>query len=173
MAINNTGTMDISVNVTQTIKENMTILSFSVQDEYHLKKLGVGAYPLTIFETNLIKQINKFKYIIETSENSYNISLNFNALGGINVLLFNRSPMMLKKDQCLFNIISENAESNNKMMPLANSLSDTNIEEESGIFDYSSSEPDTDEPVVTTDEDDDRQQQPEPKRQKLDDLKQN
>ncbi|AUA60303.1 TLP-20 [Operophtera brumata nucleopolyhedrovirus] len=169
MAINNTGTMDISVYVTQTIKENTTILSFSVQDEYHLKKLGVGAYPLTILETNLLKQINKFKYIIETSENNYNISLNFNSLGGINVLLFNRSPMTLKKDQCLFNIISENAENNNKMMPLANS--DTNIEDESGIFDYLSSDLETD---VTSIEDDDRGQlEPEPKRQKLDDIEQN
>ncbi|ACH88616.1 Tlp-20 [Helicoverpa armigera multiple nucleopolyhedrovirus] len=105
MATNNSNTVDISVHVTLDKEANKNILSFIVREEYHLKKLAVGAYSLNILDTQLLNDLAQRAgttvacgdYVI-----CYNFTENSNK---INVILFNIKPTVLKKGGCIFKIV--------------------------------------------------------------------
>ncbi|AOL56797.1 TLP20 [Chrysodeixis includens nucleopolyhedrovirus] len=106
MATNNNGTVDIAVYVTLDKDNDKNILSFIVQDEYHLKKLAVGAYNLNILDTQLLAKLaqNQCRSSIIV-EGEYVVVYNFNIRNNLNVILFNIKPTVLKKGACIFKII--------------------------------------------------------------------
>jgi Nucleopolyhedrovirus telokin-like protein-20 (TLP20) len=105
MATNNSGTIDISVYVTMDQTENENVLSFIVRDEYHLKKLAVGAYNLNILDTQLLRDINEHDIRLIAC-GDYVITYNFTEQKGkLNVILFNIKPLILKKENCIFKLI--------------------------------------------------------------------
>ncbi|AIZ48642.1 ac82 [Agrotis segetum nucleopolyhedrovirus B] len=105
MATSNSGTVDISVHVTLDKEADKNVLSFIVREEYHLKKLAVGAYSLNILDTQLLNDLAQRacntiacgNYVIV-----YNFTENSNK---INVILFNTKPTILKKGNCIFKLI--------------------------------------------------------------------
>ncbi|ACI47451.1 unknown [Spodoptera litura nucleopolyhedrovirus II] len=107
MATNNSGTVDISVHVTLDKEAKRNVLSFIVREEYHLKKLAVGAYNINILDTQLLNSLAQHKcntvacgdYVVV-----YNFVENSNR---INVILFNIKPTILKKGNCIFKIVYE------------------------------------------------------------------
>lgn len=110
MATNSSGTVDISVYVTLDKEDDRNILSFIVQDEYHLKKLAVGAYNLNILDTQIIAQFHDWKQHSVVAHGDYVILSNFNVYKNLNVILFNIKPTVLKKGNCIFNIIFYNTD---------------------------------------------------------------
>jgi hypothetical protein len=105
MATNNSNTVDISVHVTLDKEENKNILSFIVREEYHLKKLAVGAYSLNILDTQLLNDLAQRTCTIIACGDfviTYNFTQNSNK---INVILFNIKPTVLKKGGCIFKIV--------------------------------------------------------------------
>ncbi|AXS67731.1 tlp-20 [Cryptophlebia peltastica nucleopolyhedrovirus] len=105
MAHNNNGTMDIACYVSLDKTDHENILSFIVQDEYHLKKLPVGAYHLKILDTQLLAPLteNLVNYQTVTC-GDYVVSHNFNEENNLNTILFNIKPLVLKKNCCIFKI---------------------------------------------------------------------
>ncbi|QNV47815.1 telokin-like protein [Alphabaculovirus altersperidaniae] len=109
MATSNSGTIDISVHVTLDKESKRNVLSFIVREEYHLKKLAVGAYNINILDTQLLNSLSKHRcntiacgdYVIV-----YNFVDNSNK---INVILFNIKPTILKKGNCIFKIVYDDA----------------------------------------------------------------
>ncbi|QEI03458.1 hypothetical protein [Spodoptera cosmioides nucleopolyhedrovirus] len=107
MATNNSGTIDISVHVTLDKEAKRNVLSFIVREEYHLKKLAVGAYNINILDTQLLNSLPQHRcntiacgdYVVV-----YNFVDNSNR---INVILFNIKPTILKKGNCIFKIVYE------------------------------------------------------------------
>jgi hypothetical protein len=125
MATNNSGTIDISVHVTLDKEAKRNVLSFIVREEYHLKKLAVGAYNITILDTQLLNNLPQHRcntiacgdYVVV-----YNFVDNSNK---INVILFNIKPTILKKGNCIFKIVyDDNANTVN-----ANSTTDKMLAE--------------------------------------------
>ncbi|ABM45790.1 telokinin-like peptide [Spodoptera frugiperda multiple nucleopolyhedrovirus] len=109
MATSNSGTIDISVHVTldkESSKRN--VLSFIVREEYHLKKLAVGAYNINILDTQLLNNLSQYK-CNTVACGDYVIVYNFteNTSNRINVILFNIKPTILKKGNCIFKIVYE------------------------------------------------------------------
>nr|AAO43569.1 Orf2 [Spodoptera litura nucleopolyhedrovirus] len=107
MATSNSGTIDISVHVTLDKEAKKNVLSFIVREEYHLKKLAVGAYSINILDTQLLNNLSLYQcktiacgdYVIV-----YNFVENSNR---INVILFNIKPTILKKGNCIFKIVHD------------------------------------------------------------------
>ncbi|AHH82654.1 TLP-20 [Buzura suppressaria nucleopolyhedrovirus] len=117
MTANNSGTVNILVYATLDQQDDDNILSFIVQDEYHLKKLAIGAYSLNILDTRLLN--NLWRYHCATiSCGNYVICHNFTEDGNLNVILFNTRPTILKKGVCIFKIIYS-IPPNNKTMQVA------------------------------------------------------
>ncbi|AAM09210.1 unknown [Mamestra configurata nucleopolyhedrovirus A] len=105
MATNNSNTVDISVHVTLDKEANKNILSFIVREEYHLKKLAVGAYSLNILDTQLLNDLAQ-RAGTTVACGDYVICSNFTENSNkINVILFNIKPTVLKKGGCIFKII--------------------------------------------------------------------
>ncbi|AAF33607.1 ORF78 [Spodoptera exigua multiple nucleopolyhedrovirus] len=112
MATNNSGTIDISVHVTLDKEAKRNVLSFIVREEYHLKKLAVGAYNITILDTQLLNSLQQHRcntiacgdYVVV-----YNFVDNSNK---INVILFNIKPTILKKGNCIFKIVYDHDDEN-------------------------------------------------------------
>jgi Nucleopolyhedrovirus telokin-like protein-20 (TLP20) len=115
MATNNNGTVNIAVYTTLDKEENKNILSFIVQDEYHLKKLPVGAYSLNILDTQLLNNLSE--YVCSTiSCGDYVVCHNFTEqFNKLSVILFNTKPTILKKNHCIFKIVYSTEQLNNKM----------------------------------------------------------
>nr|AGE61789.1 hypothetical protein [Chrysodeixis chalcites nucleopolyhedrovirus] len=106
MATNNSGTVDIAVYVTLDKENDENILSFIVQDEYHLKKLAVGAYNLNILDTQLLAKLIQNQSRSSTIVGGdYVVVYNFNMSNNLNVILFNIKPTILKKGACIFKIV--------------------------------------------------------------------
>ncbi|AYN45031.1 se71 [Alphabaculovirus alterspexiguae] len=107
MATNNSGTIDISVHVTLDKEANKNVLSFIVREEYHLKKLAVGAYNINILDTQLLNNLSSKKTCTTVACGDYVIVYNFveNITNKINVILFNIKPTILKKGNCIFKIV--------------------------------------------------------------------
>lgn len=111
MATNSSGTVDIAVYVTQ----DKNILSFIVQDEYHLKKLAVGAYSINVLDTQLLNDINTSQ-IITMSCGDYVIVYNYyEQYKKFNIILFNIKPTVLKKGSCIFKLIQKIDDEHSKM----------------------------------------------------------
>jgi Nucleopolyhedrovirus telokin-like protein-20 (TLP20) len=109
MATSNSNTVDISVHVTLDKEANKNILSFIVREEYHLKKLAVGAYSLNILDTQLLNDLAQRSCTI-TACGDYVIVYNFKENSNkINVILFNIRPSVLKKGGCIFKITYSDA----------------------------------------------------------------
>lgn len=106
MATNSSATVDIAVYVSLDKRDAKNILSFIVQDECHLKKLAIGAYSLNILDTQLLKSLGEYECTTVTC-GEYLVSYNINEAGGINAILFNKSPAKLKKGACVFKIVCE------------------------------------------------------------------
>ncbi|QHB21736.1 TLP-20 [Artaxa digramma nucleopolyhedrovirus] len=107
MATSNSGTVDISVYATLDKRDNnQNVLSFIVQDEYHLKKLAVGAYTLNILDTQLLNKLID-RDCVTVSCGDFVICYNFTERQncGLNVILFNTKPTILKKGICIFKMI--------------------------------------------------------------------
>ncbi|AGR56826.1 tlp [Hemileuca sp. nucleopolyhedrovirus] len=105
MATSNSGTVNIAVYVTLERKVDRNILSFIVQDEYHLKKLAVGAYSLNILHTQLLNNLIEYDCKV-ISCGDFVICHNYSEHNnGLNVILFNTKPTILKKESCIFKII--------------------------------------------------------------------
>ncbi|WBB27222.1 AC82-like protein [Mythimna sequax nucleopolyhedrovirus] len=105
MATNNSNTVDISVHVTLDKEANKNILSFIVREEYHLKKLAVGAYSLNILDTQLLNDLAQ-RAGTTIACGDYVICFNFTENSNkINVILFNIKPTVLKKGGCIFKIV--------------------------------------------------------------------
>ncbi|QEI03676.1 hypothetical protein [Rachiplusia nu nucleopolyhedrovirus] len=119
MATNSSGTVDISVYVTLDKEEDKNILSFIVQDEYHLKKLAVGAYNINILETQIISKFYDYKQHSIVACGDYVVLYNFNLYKNLNVILFNIKPIVLKKGGCIFKIIFFNTD---KMLQESNDI---------------------------------------------------
>jgi hypothetical protein len=101
MATNNN--VDIAVYVISDQKDNKNILSFIVQDEYHLKKLTVGAYNLNILDTQLLSNFSSTHCnVVACGE--YVVVFNTTECNRLNAILFNAKPTVLKKGSCLFKI---------------------------------------------------------------------
>ncbi|AAZ67445.1 orf75 [Trichoplusia ni single nucleopolyhedrovirus] len=106
MATNNSGTVDIAVYVTLDKENDKNILSFIVQDEYHLKKLAVGAYNLNILDTQLLAKLAQNQCRSSTIVGGdYVVVYNFNVCNNLNVILFNIKPTVLKKGTSIFQIV--------------------------------------------------------------------
>lgn len=105
MAINSNGTVDIATYVVQDREpeKNIITLSFVVQDEYHLKKLAVGAYCVNILDTRLLSNLHN-KQCATIACGYFVVTYNQNETGGINAILLNTRPTILKKGSCLFKI---------------------------------------------------------------------
>jgi hypothetical protein len=101
MATNNN--VDIAVYVISDQKDNKNILSFIVQDEYHLKKLTVGAYNLNILETQLLSNLSSVHCNVIAC-GDYVVVFNVTDSNRLNAILFNAKPTILKKGSCLFKI---------------------------------------------------------------------
>ncbi|AIU41309.1 tlp-20 [Sucra jujuba nucleopolyhedrovirus] len=128
MTDNSNGIVNIAVYTTLDKGEDgNNILSFIVQDEYHLKKLTIGAYNLNILPTQLLKDLRNH-YCVTVSCGDYVITHNVNENGGLNVIMFNSKPLTLKRGACLFKILYR--EKSNKMTSLH---LDTNTYEENSI----------------------------------------
>jgi hypothetical protein len=111
MATNSSNTVDISVHVTIDKEANKNILSFIVREEYHLKKLAVGAYSLNILDTQLLNDLAKRTCTV-TACGDYVIVYNFTENSNkINVILFNIKPSVLKKGGCIFKLTYHDAPS--------------------------------------------------------------
>ncbi|AAZ38255.1 ORF-89 [Agrotis segetum nucleopolyhedrovirus A] len=105
MATSNSGTVDISVHVTLDKEADKSVLSFIVREEYHLKKLAVGAYSLNILDTQLLNDLAR-KSCATIACGDYVIAYNFTENSNkINVILFNIKPSVLKKGKCIFKLI--------------------------------------------------------------------
>lgn len=105
MATSNSNTVDISVHVTLDKEANKNILSFIVREEYHLKKLAVGAYSLNILDTQLLNDLAQ-RACTTIACGDFVISYNFTENSNkINVILFNIKPTVLKKGGCIFKIV--------------------------------------------------------------------
>ncbi len=115
MANNSSGTVDISVYVTLDKEDDRNILSFIVQDEYHLKKLAVGAYNLNILDTQIISRFYESTQHIVVACGDYVVVFNFNQYKNLNVILFNIKPTVLKKSNCIFKIIFFNTDKMNNI----------------------------------------------------------
>ncbi|AKR17370.1 hypothetical protein [Urbanus proteus nucleopolyhedrovirus] len=95
--------MDIAVYVLgKKNNENVYELSFMLQDDYHLKKLG--AYGLLILPTQLIANMHNNR-CDTVAYGDYIIVYNCTDTNSLNVILFNLKPCLLKKEQCLFKIL--------------------------------------------------------------------
>ncbi|AIE47796.1 tlp-like protein [Peridroma alphabaculovirus] len=106
MATNSSGTVDISAHVTLDRDANKNVLSFIVREEYHLKKLAVGAYSLNILDTQLLNNLSERHNCTTVACGDYVIVHNFTENSNkINVILFNIKPTVLKKDVCIFKIM--------------------------------------------------------------------
>lgn len=106
MVTNNSGTVNIAVYASLDSENDKKTLSFIVQDEYHLKKLAVGAYSLNILDTRLISDFAKNDGALTLiSCGDYVISYNFTEHGNLNAILFNVKPTILKKSGCIFKLI--------------------------------------------------------------------
>lgn len=117
MTASNSGTVNISVYVTLDQQDNDNILSFIVQDEYHLKKLAIGAYSLNILDTQLLNNLWR-QHCVTISCGDYVICHNFTERRNLNVILFNTRPTILKKGNCIFKIVYSNPP-NSKTMQVA------------------------------------------------------
>ncbi|ACI28796.1 agip95 [Agrotis ipsilon multiple nucleopolyhedrovirus] len=105
MATSNSGTVDISVHVTLDKEADKNVLSFIVREEYHLKKLAVGAYSLNILDTQLLNDLAQ-RACTTIACGNYVIVYNFTENSNkINVILFNIKPSILKKGNCIFKLI--------------------------------------------------------------------
>ncbi|QWO71618.1 AC82-like protein [Orgyia pseudotsugata single capsid nuclopolyhedrovirus] len=106
MATSNSGTVDIAVYTTLDKDGNKNILSFIVQDEYHLKKLAVGAYSLNILDTQLLNDLSE-RNCSTISCGNFVICHNFTEekTKALNAILFNTKPTVLKKGVCIFKIV--------------------------------------------------------------------
>ncbi|ABY65800.1 tlp-20 [Orgyia leucostigma nucleopolyhedrovirus] len=106
MAASNSGTVDIAVYTTLDKEDNKNILSFIVQDEYHLKKLAVGAYSLNILDTQLLNDLSE-RNCSTISCGNFVICHNFTEQknNALNAILFNTKPTILKKGVCIFKIV--------------------------------------------------------------------
>nr|AMO27759.1 TLP-20 [Lymantria dispar multiple nucleopolyhedrovirus]QDE14945.1 ac82 [Lymantria dispar multiple nucleopolyhedrovirus] len=104
MAANSSDTVNIAAYVTLDKEEFRHTLSFIVQDEYHLKKLTVGAYNINVLDTRLLDGLlEKRCYTIVCG--NYNVIYNFTQEKTLRVILFNASPIVLKKHSCIFKIV--------------------------------------------------------------------
>nr|WUR10765.1 telokin-like protein [Calliteara abietis nucleopolyhedrovirus] len=122
MATNNNGTVNIAVYTILDKSDNNNTLSFIVQDEYHLKKLGVGAYSLNILDTRLLNDLSE-RACVTFSCGDYVVCHNFTDSSrntSLNAILFNAKPLTLKKGDSLFKIVykrgdeNKNVRNNNK-----------------------------------------------------------
>lgn len=92
------------------------MLSFIVREEYHLKKLAVGAYNLNILPTQLLNDL-AHKSCTTLACGDYVIVYNFTENSNkINVILFNIRPSILKKDKCIFKLIYSHDTVTDKML---------------------------------------------------------
>ncbi|ACO53523.1 TLP-20 [Euproctis pseudoconspersa nucleopolyhedrovirus] len=120
MATNNSGTVDISVYtiLDKDINDcDKKVLSFIVQDEYHLKKLAIGAYTLNILDTQLLSDLME-RDCVTVSCGDFVVCHNFTELAncGLNVILFNIKPTILKKGVCIFKIIYQDKQYNQQKL---------------------------------------------------------
>ncbi|ADD73795.1 telokin-like protein [Lymantria xylina nucleopolyhedrovirus] len=104
MAANSSDTVNIAAYVTLDKEEFRHTLSFIVQDEYHLKKLTVGAYNINVLDTQLLDGLLKKRCYTIVCGN-YNVIYNFTEEKKLRVMLFNASPIVLKKHSCIFKIV--------------------------------------------------------------------
>ncbi|UOQ18863.1 TLP-20 [Olene mendosa nucleopolyhedrovirus] len=104
MAANSSDTVNIAAYVTLDKEEFRDTLSFIVQDEYHLKKLTVGAYNINVLDTRLLDGLLKKRCYTIVCGN-YNVIYNFTEENALRVMLFNASPIVLKKHSCIFKIV--------------------------------------------------------------------
>nr|ANS70976.1 telokin-like protein [Lymantria dispar multiple nucleopolyhedrovirus] len=104
MAANNSDTVNIAAYVTLDKEEFKHTLSFIVQDEYHLKKLTVGAYNINVLDTRLLDGLAE-KICFAIVCGNYNVIYNFTQEKSLRVILFNASPVVLKKHSCIFKIV--------------------------------------------------------------------
>ncbi|ANF29708.1 tlp20 [Catopsilia pomona nucleopolyhedrovirus] len=107
--INNT-TADIVVRVafdSDSGKNDTVVLSFMIEDEYHLKKLSVGAYAIKVISSPHLKHLYKNHYYLSTiSCGKYTILCNLveNGEYDINAIMFNHAETKLIKNDVLFKI---------------------------------------------------------------------
>nr|WRQ96338.1 tlp [Mamestra configurata nucleopolyhedrovirus A]WRQ96507.1 tlp [Mamestra configurata nucleopolyhedrovirus A] len=186
MATNNSNTVDISVHVTLDKEANKNILSFIVREEYHLKKLAVGAYSLNILDTQLLNDLAQ-RAGTTVACGDYVICSNFTENSNkINVILFNIKPTVLKKGGCIFKIIYDdkpitNVNNNNNFVTsdkmLVEPLKDLNSQHANSQYSHTAYVPESDgsssssSSSDTDDNDTDTNELSEPipaKRQKLD-----
>lgn len=115
MATNNNGTVNIAVYVTHEKDNNLNnVLSFIVRDEYHLKKLAVGAYSLNILDSHHLKimhdAVKSANATVQTvSCGDFVVVYNYTEMSkNLNAILFNVKPTVLKKDGVIFKVIIYN-----------------------------------------------------------------
>lgn len=141
MATNNSGTVNIAVYVTLDKEKDKSVLSFIVQDEYHLKKLAVGAYNLNILDTQHLKSIPFSTAILNTIAcGDYVVCHNFTEHSHLNAILFNTKPTILKKGSSIFKIVyyNDSIENYNKITKSSSNNSvhdnDTTFETNKQLF---------------------------------------
>lgn len=97
--INNT-TPDIIVNVIIN-KNDTNLLDFIIEDEYHLKKVSIGAHVIKINKSSEIKRLYDNHYSV-ISCGDYVILCNLTQDDNIKVLMFNCAENKLNKNDVLF-----------------------------------------------------------------------
>ncbi|ABI35748.1 Tlp-20 [Ectropis obliqua nucleopolyhedrovirus] len=111
MATDNNGTVSIAVYTIVDKENDYNILSFIVQDEYHLKKLAVGAYNLNILDTQLLNTLEESSYHVVVcgdfviTHNIVDRKYARTPNTKLNVILFNCKPVVLNKSDCIFKIV--------------------------------------------------------------------
>ncbi|AKC91690.1 tlp [Lambdina fiscellaria nucleopolyhedrovirus] len=110
MATNNSGTDSIAVRVTvdKSNDNENSVLLFVVQDEYHLKKLTVGAYDIRVTNAQTLIELsrNPTRNSLIVTCDDYVICHNFTETpNAINFLLLNKKPLILKKGKCMFKLV--------------------------------------------------------------------
>ncbi|ACF05354.1 telokin-like protein [Adoxophyes orana nucleopolyhedrovirus] len=111
MAHNSSGAIAyISVSVMLTRKKNENVLSFTVNDETHLKQLTCGAYHLKIVETPLLDPlINSYHYYAPQVFGDYTVIYNVDANSRqVKMILFNITSTVFKRDSVIFQIVYPN-----------------------------------------------------------------
>ncbi|AKN80976.1 TELOKIN-like protein [Lonomia obliqua multiple nucleopolyhedrovirus] len=104
MASSSNTTPDIVVNAVFD-EYNQNLLNFIIQDEYHLKKLGIGGHVVKVNSSDNLKHLYTNAFCIVTSKN-YGILCNLleDSKSDINVILFNCAISKLNKGDVLFRV---------------------------------------------------------------------
>ncbi|USC25930.1 tlp [Palpita vitrealis nucleopolyhedrovirus] len=176
MATTSNTTLDIIVNA-QINKKDANVLDFIIEDEYYLKKRGVGAHVIKVSSSPQLKLLYKNAYSTVSCGN-YGILCNLvqNGEYDLNAIMFNCAEIKLNKDDVLFQVKIWQQDKTDLGGATASSKQIEEVENGDGIEIDNDDDERNDDTVVgefNVEENVEDEGAPTPKKQKLDSVEQN